>query len=290
MYSRILMATSLSETSDRILSCLQALKNVGTKEVILVHALHIRDVGGLYDEVRKLAIPKLEEQKQILEEMGFGVEVAIPLGFPYFEIDRIAHKKDASLICVCLTAESLLERVFLGDVAYEVINRAEKPVLVLKAKVIDGAPKQHYEAVCEDLFRHILFPTDFSDNAERAFAHVDKIVENGCRKVTLFHVQEKLRIEKFLRDRLEEFNQIDQARLERLKTRLTEKGAEQVFIEIPYGSPTAEILRVTQRNEFSLIVMGSQGRGFIREVFLGSISHNIVRHAPVPVLLVPALR
>jgi len=37
-------------------------------------------------------------------------------------------------------------------------------------------------------------------------------------------------------------------------------------------------------------VMGSQGRGFIGEVFLGSVSHQVVRRAPVPVLLVPTLR
>jgi nucleotide-binding universal stress UspA family protein len=39
-----------------------------------------------------------------------------------------------------------------------------------------------------------------------------------------------------------------------------------------------------------VIVMGSQGRGFISEVFLGSVSHQVVRQAPVPVLLIPALR
>jgi nucleotide-binding universal stress UspA family protein len=36
--------------------------------------------------------------------------------------------------------------------------------------------------------------------------------------------------------------------------------------------------------------MGSQGHGFLREVFLGSTSHSIARLAPAPVLLIPALR
>jgi nucleotide-binding universal stress UspA family protein len=38
------------------------------------------------------------------------------------------------------------------------------------------------------------------------------------------------------------------------------------------------------------VVMGSQGRGFLAEVFLGSVSHQVVRRSPVPVLLVPAGR
>lgn len=108
--------------------------------------------------------------------------------------------------------------------------------------------------------------------------------------MTLLHVQEKERIDKYLKDRLPEFNEIDRARLERLKKRLINIGTREVNIEIPYGSTTQEILREVNNNPYSLVVMGSQGRGFICEVFLGSVSHNIVRKAPVPVLLVPAIR
>jgi nucleotide-binding universal stress UspA family protein len=36
--------------------------------------------------------------------------------------------------------------------------------------------------------------------------------------------------------------------------------------------------------------MGSQGRGFIHEVFLGSVANNIARLAPLPVIFVPAIR
>ena len=290
MFFKLLMATSLSEASSQILRCLHGLKKVGSKEVILVHAMNICDVGGLYHQLRRLVYPKLEEQKQLLEEMGFSVEVEIPLGFPYYEINRIASEKDASLIVVCFTAESLLETVFSGDVACEVINRAEKPVLVLKARMLEETAGRRCEVICEDLFDHVFYPTDFSDNAERAFAYVEKIVESGCSKVTLFHVQDKAQIDKYLKDRLEEFNQIDQGRLERLKTRLIQKGTRQVSIEIPYGSPTGEILRTTRENQFSLIVMGSQGRGFISEVFLGSVSRHVLRNASVPVLLAPAFR
>jgi nucleotide-binding universal stress UspA family protein len=45
-----------------------------------------------------------------------------------------------------------------------------------------------------------------------------------------------------------------------------------------------------ENKQVMLIVMGRQGRGPIPEIFLGSVSHNMVRHAPIPVLLVPALR
>ncbi|MCL7421768.1 MAG: universal stress protein [Methylobacter sp.] len=218
--------------------------------------------------------------------MGFSVEVEVLLGFPDHEINRLAREKNVSLIAVHMTSESLFDDAFVGGVAYEVIQHAEKPVLVMKAKTVNG----QCEMMCEEILTHIIHPTDFSDNAERAFSYVEQLVESGCPKVTLLHVQEQERIDKYLKDRLEEFNEIDRARLERLKERLLEKGATDVQIDIPYGSTTREILREVNQNPYSLIVMGSQGRGFIPEVFLGSVSHNIVRKAPVPVLLVPAIR
>ncbi|MGR8941664.1 MAG: universal stress protein [Gammaproteobacteria bacterium] len=286
MFSRIIVGTSLSDVSSKTLCCLKGLRQAGAKEVVLAHAMNIRDVGSLYSQLRRLAEPLLVEQKKILEQMGFATEIEVLLGFPAYEINRLAREKNASLIAVHMTSESLIDDAFVGGVAYEVIQHAEKPVLVMKAKTAHG----QCELVCEEILSHVIHPTDFSDNAERAFAYVEKLVESGCKQVTLLHVQEKERIETYLKDRLDEFNQIDRARLERLKQRLLDKGATDVRIEIPYGSATHEILRTVAENGYSLIVMGSQGLGFISEVFLGSVSHNIVRKAPVPVLLIPALR
>jgi hypothetical protein len=33
--------------------------------------------------------------------------------------------------------------------------------------------------------------------------------------------------------------------------------------------------------------MGARGKGLVSEVLLGSESHHVIRHAPVPVLLAP---
>jgi nucleotide-binding universal stress UspA family protein len=61
-------------------------------------------------------------------------------------------------------------------------------------------------------------------------------------------------------------------------------------MKMPYGIPTAEILHEAATGNYSLIIMGSQGKGYIREIFLGSVSHNIARHAGVSLLLIPAIR
>ena len=49
------------------------------------------------------------------------------------------------------------------------------------------------------------------------------------------------------------------------------------------------ILERLKTEDISLIVLGTQGKGFIAEIFLGSVAHNITRVAPCPILLIPPL-
>ena len=55
-------------------------------------------------------------------------------------------------------------------------------------------------------------------------------------------------------------------------------------------SLTAVILEAVRSLDISLIVMGTQGRGFLAELFLGSVAHNISRVADCPMLLIPWLK
>jgi nucleotide-binding universal stress UspA family protein len=141
--------------------------------------------------------------------------------------------------------------------------------------------------MCEDFREHVLYCTDFSDPAEQAFPYVERLVACGTKRVTLLHVQDRTRIEKYLSDRLPEFNEIDRRRLQLLQQRLEQRGATEVRIEIPYGLPGQEIIRLAREEDYHLIVLGTRGRGFFAEAFLGSVSLQVVRSSPAPVLLVP---
>ncbi|WP_165842291.1 universal stress protein [Paenibacillus xerothermodurans] len=52
------------------------------------------------------------------------------------------------------------------------------------------------------------------------------------------------------------------------------------------GAPAPVILDYADEHQFDLVVIGSRGMGALKELVLGSVSHEIVQRANIPVLVV----
>ncbi|MEO0085532.1 MAG: universal stress protein [candidate division WOR-3 bacterium] len=290
MFERILVATDLSDTSELIIKSLGPLRRHGAREAVILYCLNAYAPEPLTADMLKFVQPKLDRQLALASEAGFEAKVEVAIGSPAREVHRVAEARDASLIVIGSHGHSLAYQGAFGSTACTILHHARRPVLIMRIRNAERDGRKVNEVVPFEPAHHVLYATDFSDNAEHAFSSVRELARTGSKRFTLVHVQDKTRIGKHLEERLAEFNKIDTDRLERLKAQLVEDGTQDVSIELPYGSPVTEILRVARERAVSLIVMGNQGRGFISEVFLGSVSHNVAHHAPVPLLLIPALR
>lgn len=69
-------------------------------------------------------------------------------------------------------------------------------------------------------------------------------------------------------------------------TSLLPMNAGPVSKVLEVGKPIDVILSIAERERVDLIVMGSRGVGALRELMLGSVSHRVVTHAAVSVLIV----
>jgi nucleotide-binding universal stress UspA family protein len=60
------------------------------------------------------------------------------------------------------------------------------------------------------------------------------------------------------------------------------------FLE--FGKPAAKLVEGARIWPADLIVMGTHGRGRVEKLLVGSVAEGVLRHAPCPVLVVPATR
>ncbi|KAF1086249.1 Universal stress protein [Sporotomaculum syntrophicum] len=286
MFERIIVVPDLSDDSLALVERLGALKAYGVKECLLLHCLDARVANTVtLSYISSVMEINLKAKKEVLEKHGYTVETRIAPGLARKMVNKIALEEDYSLIVVGAHKHSFTSETPSDGVAYDVIHYARKPVLVVRLE-------DEYEPDTAGSFSisdHILCPTDFSENAEQAFEYLLGMASKGVKKITLMHVQDQT-ISKYLGDRLDELNRIDDERLQNLKQRLQSISNAEVNTEIKHGNPSVEVLKTVQEIGVQLVIMGSQGRGFVKELFLGSVSHNIVRQADASVLLIPARR
>ncbi len=89
---------------------------------------------------------------------------------------------------------------------------------------------------------------------------------------------------------LDELNQ----QAERNYERLLEDAVVIVPDDVPVttildrGAAAAAIVEQARAGHHDLIAMGSRGRGDVRSLLLGSVSHHVLQSSPVPVLVVHA--
>lgn len=137
------------------------------------------------------------------------------------------------------------------------------------------------------MFARVLFPTDFSAYANAVFAGLPGLKSAGLRMVVLVHVISESNVplaETLNRDSLERVRWSAQEQLNIARMALEGHGLR-VFTRIEYGSPSSQIVRAAEEERVDLMVMGTQGKTLAQELLLGSVAHEVVRCATVPVLI-----
>ena len=149
------------------------------------------------------------------------------------------------------------------------------------------------------MYSKILFPTDFSECAEKAVPYIIQLRNSGAKEVIILHVIEDFCLESLLKHckmagfEPEEFKTLvlegmiseNEKMAQNLKKVLNEVGFT-VSIRIEFGKPIKEICKISEDEKSSLIVMGARGKSVIKTMILGSVSEGTVRNAHIPVLVI----
>jgi nucleotide-binding universal stress UspA family protein len=277
---RIVFATDLSDANEaamRSRTCLECLERIGVTEVHLVTVVPDNVSSGLPGmDVASNRHEALRSQREFFEAAGFTVETHVARGTPHRRISGFAERLHADLIVVGSRGQSPLRNRLIGSTARNVARTAVRPLLVER---ITKEGETH-AVVKEHLFQNVLFATDFSANADRAFEFVPQL-QGATKRATLLHVQGHERnaaddAETSARDRLA-------ALADDLETRM---GID-VETNVREGGVVDEILAEEARVGATVTVLGSRGQSRLRRLLLGSTSESVVAQGHNNVLLVP---
>jgi nucleotide-binding universal stress UspA family protein len=279
---RAVFATDLSDAIETAIDtrvCLECLGRYGITDIDLVTVINPNVTTGMPgSDLGKQAKQGLEKQRKRLEAEGFDVETHAVRGTPHRRINGLAERVDADLIIVGSRGQSPLQQRLIGGTARNMTRTAVRPLFL--QRIVED--EEGYEVADEHLFQRVLFPTDFSENAERAFEQF-KHLAGATQEATLLYVQPPER-------------RPDAEGVEDPAAKLEELAAELEDLDIDTrtmvreGEVVSEILSAESELDPTTILMGSRGQGRIRRLLLGSTSEAVTGQASSNVLLVPPSR
>lgn len=293
------VALDLSEASDLIVECVSSFRNLGTEKITLVNVLPVPFDKEDTELDTSKEQKQLEEYQKTLEEAGFEVDIHIRSGlhfYPPTEILTAAEEANADFVVISNRGQSKVLELLSGGTSTELLQRSKLPVYLINLIVQKDPEKADGRSLalpqpCSEAAKHVLYATDFSDSAYRTYKVLRDMEGAGIvDRISMIHVQGHHAIaikDPVSRDRLTEQNR---EQLDRIRNKLSDRTREDTELIITYGTPAKEIVDTAKERNATMIMMGSQGEGYVQEIFLGSVSSKVTRLSDVPVLLIPVER
>ena len=138
------------------------------------------------------------------------------------------------------------------------------------------------------MFKKILIAYDGSNHSQRAVNCARDLAQKYAAEVVLVHAFQPVSRELGLTL----FQQVEgemiaagRKVMQAAQSELASSGLQPIN-ELLEGPPAEAILQVARTRQCDLIVMGSRGLGELQAALLGSVSHKVLHHSTVPVLIV----
>jgi nucleotide-binding universal stress UspA family protein len=284
MFEKVLFSTDFSEYAKSALDCIAGFP--GAREVILFHVVEAarspRGGGEIGDTFYRTGENFLKEEKHYLENLSQNLRVTTAVKTSSDTAGAIietAEERGVSLIVIGARGNSRVEGILLGSVSMAVLRRSRTNVLIMRHKIIEKMKSKTYEMFCPMILFRVLCPVDFSRFSDNAIALLSRT--KGVGEVILLHVVSQGETEAEIEDAARKAK----GQIETIRSSLAAQGIG-VRTIVRTGNPTAEITGIADEEDVSVIWMSSHGKGWFRELLLGSTAYTVAMNAKRPVIII----
>lgn len=136
--------------------------------------------------------------------------------------------------------------------------------------------------------RIVAIAVDGSVHSDNALNYYLDRVQLPGDKLLLIHVPEEnyltdaspAIVQELLQKMKEKADEVEKKYTDRLK----DVNVQFTFKQ-RYGKPGEEIVKTAEEEKASLLMVGSRGHGWLRKTILGSVSHYVLHHTSIPILV-----
>jgi len=279
---RIVVPLDGSLTAEAILPQVRRILHRHDSELYLVRAVVPAPAENsilLTDAATQAAREYLLGVQERLDREGVRVRSEVRVGSTVGVILDVVDDWKATMIAMATHGTTGLKRVLLGSVAEAVLRKSPVPVLVLRPFwSADDAPSEDVE---RRPIRTLLVPVDGSDLSGMVVPAALEFSSLFDPRVILLRVLDA--------KKKAEARELEEAKshLQGMAKPFERKGIETLTL-IERGEPVDEILQAARSQGVDLIAMTTHGRSGIGRLVTGSVTAQVLRRAPVPLLVVRA--
>ena len=145
----------------------------------------------------------------------------------------------------------------------------------------------------QNIFRRILFCTDFSVHADAAFIYALNIAEgNPESELIIFHVVPEPNAQ-FWKSYIYEIDKIDEKAKGDIDRRIEQSYLSRIPDGVSWstlhavGNMSQKIFETAIEQKIDLVIIGREGRNRLRSLFFENTAEKLARKAQTPVLIIP---
>jgi nucleotide-binding universal stress UspA family protein len=282
---RILFATDFSEASLAALPLVSTLARRYGSRVFVVNVwtpvqytlVSPEVAGALQHKDERETQSKLQQILTTKELAGLSATAIVKSGSPSQELSYLVRERNIDLAILGTHGRTGLKHLLMGSVAEELFRNLPCPVLTVGPNV----SKRSMEGT---EIRHILFPTDLSNESRAVLPYLASLASEYEASVTLLHV---LPVETATNPDAKALAEPLRQEMKGIFSSHIDPRCSAEFV-IDFGDAVERILAHAQSGNADLIGMGVRHAGEIMTHFRNTVAYRVVLEAHCPVLTVRA--